>query len=88
MTRINGESFCCCLFSPRVCGGFASSAGSDDDDDEADPEVKVVKEKERRQANNARERYRFVPARIPSIINAISCFIVFSPRCAASLVNP
>jgi len=27
--------------------------------------VKVVKEKERRQANNARERYRFVPARIP-----------------------
>jgi len=65
MTRINGESFCCCLFSPRVCGGFASSAGSDDDDDEADPEVKVVKEKERRQANNARERYRFVPARIP-----------------------
>merc|ERR1712137_355175 len=35
-----------------------SSAGSDDDDDEADPEVKVVKEKERRQANNARERIR------------------------------
>ena len=44
-------SYCVC------CGGFASSAGSDDDDDEADPEVKVVKEKERRQANNARERY-------------------------------
>lgn len=37
--------------------GFASSAGSEDEDDEGlDPAVKVVKEKERRQANNARER--------------------------------
>ena len=38
--------------------GFASSAGSDDDEDDEglDPAVKVVKEKERRQANNARER--------------------------------
>lgn len=37
---------------------FASSAGSDEDDDDEglDPAVKVVKEKERRQANNARER--------------------------------
>lgn len=33
------------------------SAGSEEDDDEGlDPAVKVVKEKERRQANNARER--------------------------------
>lgn len=39
--------------------GFISSAGSDDEDDDdegLDPAVKVVKEKERRQANNARER--------------------------------
>ena len=37
--------------------GFSSSAGSEDEDDEGlDPAVKVVKEKERRQANNARER--------------------------------
>ncbi|XP_046451463.1 transcription factor 12-like isoform X43 [Daphnia pulex] len=39
-----------------------SSAGSDDEDDDddegLDPAVKVVKEKERRQANNARERIR------------------------------
>ncbi|XP_045030359.1 transcription factor 12 isoform X6 [Daphnia magna] len=38
-----------------------SSAGSDDEDDDdegLDPAVKVVKEKERRQANNARERVR------------------------------
>lgn len=36
------------------------SAGSEDDDDDGlDPAVKVVKEKERRQANNARERCRF-----------------------------
>ncbi|XP_046451448.1 transcription factor 12-like isoform X29 [Daphnia pulex] len=38
------------------------SAGSDDEDDDddegLDPAVKVVKEKERRQANNARERIR------------------------------
>ncbi|XP_032785148.2 transcription factor 12 isoform X2 [Daphnia magna] len=37
------------------------SAGSDDEDDDdegLDPAVKVVKEKERRQANNARERVR------------------------------
>ena len=36
---------------------FLSSTGSEDEDDEGlDPAVKVVKEKERRQANNARER--------------------------------
>ncbi|XP_046451419.1 transcription factor 12-like isoform X3 [Daphnia pulex] len=38
---------------------YAGSDDEDDDDDEGlDPAVKVVKEKERRQANNARERIR------------------------------
>ena len=45
------------LFYLPFTSGFASSAGSEDEDDEGlDPAVKVVKEKERRQANNARER--------------------------------
>ena len=54
----------CCFFSSWLSlylnpftSGFLSSAGSEDEDDEGlDPAVKVVKEKERRQANNARER--------------------------------
>ena len=51
-----------CIFSSlhyHLPRGFASSAGSEDDDEDLegmDPAVKVVKEKERRQANNARER--------------------------------
>lgn len=52
-----------CLFftwTTPFTSGFISSAGSDDEDDDddegLDPAVKVVKEKERRQANNARER--------------------------------
>ncbi|XP_032785150.2 transcription factor 12 isoform X5 [Daphnia magna] len=37
---------------------YAGSDDEDDDDEGLDPAVKVVKEKERRQANNARERIR------------------------------
>ncbi|XP_045030360.1 transcription factor 12 isoform X7 [Daphnia magna] len=37
---------------------YAGSDDEDDDDEGLDPAVKVVKEKERRQANNARERVR------------------------------
>lgn len=45
------------LYLIPFTAGFLSSAGSEDEDDEGlDPAVKVVKEKERRQANNARER--------------------------------
>ena len=45
------------LYLNPFTSGFLSSAGSEDEDDEGlDPAVKVVKEKERRQANNARER--------------------------------
>jgi len=56
---IKNDGIVLLMFELVVVLGMFSSAGSDDDDDDADPEVKVVKEKERRQANNARERYYF-----------------------------
>lgn len=36
--------------------GGVSCSSADEGDDEADPQAKALREKERRQANNARER--------------------------------
>lgn len=37
---------------------LSGSSGDDEDQDLLEPGMKAVREKERRQANNARERYR------------------------------
>jgi len=44
-------------YPPAVSQSSGEDDDDDDDDDNCDPALKIVKEKERRQANNARERY-------------------------------
>lgn len=68
------------IYYNYICHGFLgpailtphSSCSSTEDDECTDPETKALREKERRQANNARERYVNFVIDLCTLLNLIS----------------